>query len=137
MDGGRIPLDDESAIRSLITAWHVATRQGDLEAILPLMDEDVVFLVPGRPPMRGREEFASSFRSVLQHARIDTRGTVHEVRVGGDLAYCWTDLTVKITPKSGAPVERSGPALTVLRRNAEGAWVVLRDANLLAAGEPR
>ena len=128
-------MDDESAIRTLITTWHVATRQGDLAAILPLMDEDVVFLAAGRPPMRGRDEFASSFQSVLEHARIDTRGTIHEVRVSGDLAYCWTDLAVLVTPRSGAPVRRSGPALTVLRRNADGAWVVLRDANLLVTDE--
>jgi uncharacterized protein (TIGR02246 family) len=99
------------------------------------MDEDVVFLAAGRPPMRGRDEFASSFQSVLEHARIDTRGTIHEVRVSGDLAYCWTDLAVLVTPRSGAPVRRSGPALTVLRRNPDGAWVVLRDANLLVTDE--
>jgi ketosteroid isomerase-like protein len=40
-----------------------ASAKADLDTVLSLMDEDVVFLVAGQPPMR-REEFASSFRTM-------------------------------------------------------------------------
>jgi uncharacterized protein (TIGR02246 family) len=130
-------VDDETAIRTLIATWHSASAAGDLAGILSLMDEDVVFLTAGRPPMRGRDTFAESFRTVLQGARIESSAIVREVLVSGDLAYSWSDLTVDVIPRSGPAVRRTGPALTILRRNAAGAWAVHRDANLLAAADQR
>jgi uncharacterized protein (TIGR02246 family) len=128
-------VDDEAAIRTLIATWHKATAVGDLATILSLMDEDVVFLTAGRPPMRGRDAFAASFQTVLQGARIESNATVREVQVSGDLAYSWADLTVDVIPRSGASVHRTGPVLTILRRKAAGRWAVHRDANLLVAGD--
>lgn len=123
---------DERAIRDLIAQWHRATVAGDVDAILPLMAEDVVFLVPGGPPMRGRGAFEQGLRGVLAAHRIDSSGEIQELEVSGDLAYCWNMLEVRITPLSGgAPVERSGNALTIFRKQSNGSWVLARDANLL------
>jgi ketosteroid isomerase-like protein len=104
---------DEQAIRSLIATWMEASGRGDLGRVLELMAEDVVFLGPGRPPMRGREAF------------------VQEVRVFGDWAYTWAQLTVTIHPAAGgAPTRLEGPSLSVLRRTG-GRWVIFRDANMI------
>jgi uncharacterized protein (TIGR02246 family) len=46
--------EDEKAIRSVIARWHDATAAGDVESILELMSEDIVFIVAGNEPMRGR-----------------------------------------------------------------------------------
>jgi len=54
--------DDERAIRQLVSAWMEATRAGDVEAVLALMSDDVVFLTPGRPPM-GKADFAAAARA--------------------------------------------------------------------------
>ena len=43
---------DEQAIRDLISNWLKFTSSGDIDAILRLMAEDVVFLRPGQPPMK-------------------------------------------------------------------------------------
>ena len=48
---------DEQAIRALVAEWHSATAAGDVDAVLQLMAEDVVFLVAGQPPMKGRSSF--------------------------------------------------------------------------------
>jgi len=41
-------------------------------------------------------------------------------------------LKVWITPLSGGDsMERSGNALTIFRKQSNGSWVLLRDANLL------
>jgi uncharacterized protein (TIGR02246 family) len=126
-------LTDEQKIRDLITRWHAATASGDLSQILPLMADDVVFLTPGQPPMRGRDAFAAGFRAVLEKARIESRGEPQEIRVAGDLGYAWTQLSVTVIPRDsgGAPARRSGPTLTIFRRQPDGRWVLLRDANLL------
>jgi len=39
---------DEQAIRDLVALWHSATAKGDIDTVLGLMAEDVVFLVGQR-----------------------------------------------------------------------------------------
>ena len=126
--------DDEQLIRDLISNWQELSAKGDLSQILNLMDEDVVFLIPGRPPMRGRDEFAASFRGVTRQFHLESSSDIQEIRVAGDWAYAWTHLTITMTPlaESGSPVRRNGYTLTIFRKNGEGSWVLFRDANLLA-----
>ena len=123
--------DDERAIRELVATWHRATAAGDLQRILSLMAEDVVFLAPGRPPMRGKDAFAAGFRSLIQTHRIESVGTIKEIHVAGDWAYFWAQLSVTMTPLNGPPNRRTGPTLTIVRKLADGAWVLARDANML------
>jgi uncharacterized protein (TIGR02246 family) len=127
---------DERRIRDLIAQWHRATAAGNVDAILRLMAKDVVFLVPGKPPIQGRAEFEKGLRGLLQTHRIESTGKVEEIRVADDLAYSWTSLTVRITPLSvGESVERSGSALSIFRKQADGvSWLLIRDANLLSPG---
>jgi len=128
---------DEQAIRAVIAKWHEATAAGDLDQILSLMAEDVVFLTPGNPPMRGKDAFAESFRTVLEKFRIDSSGDIQEVQIVANWAYCWTHLSVAMTPlQGGSPTRRSGYTLTIFRKQADGAWVLARDANMLTVEQP-
>ena len=122
---------DEQQIRDLIANWMTATVNGDLNRILSLMSDDVVFLTPGNPPMRGRDAFAAGFRAALEHVRIEPKSEIQEVRVEGAMAYAWTQLSVTMTPIAGGPPkQRSGHTLSVFRKE-NGNWVIARDANLL------
>src|SRR4051812_595519 len=113
---------DDQPIRDLIARWHRATAAGDVATILALMADDVVFLVPGKPPMR-RSEFEQGLRSLLATHRVESTGEVQEVAVSEDLAYCWTHLTVRIVPRAGAgdaPL-RTGSTLSIFRKQPSGA----------------
>jgi uncharacterized protein (TIGR02246 family) len=123
---------DEQAIRSLVSTWFEASSKGDLPRVLELMADDVVFLGPGRPPMRGKEAFAAASRAMEGKARVEGHADVQEVRVFGDLAYQWVQLTLTMHPADGgAPMRLSGPALSILRKNPDGKWVIFRDANMV------
>ena len=89
---------DEQAIRELIAEWMSATAAGDPSRLLGLMDEDVVFLTPGQPPMRGRDGFVAGLKAALARVRIEATSEVQEVQMEGDLAYCWNRLEVTVTP---------------------------------------
>jgi len=122
--------DDEQEIQELVATWLRASRAGDIQTVLGLMAEDVVFLVPGHPPMRGRAAFAASQAGPCD-VDIDGRSEIQEITVLGDWAYVWTTLTITVTPKSGgAPVRRSGPTLSIVQKQ-NGKWVIARDANML------
>lgn len=124
---------DEKAIRAVIARWHEATAAGRVEDVLPLMDENVVFLVAGKPPMQGRAAFERGLRTLLSGHTIRSTGDVQEVEVSGDLAYSRTKLAITVTPRDGGkPNSYSANALSVFRRQADGRWVLVRDANLLA-----
>ena len=122
---------DERQIRALIDAWCEASAARDLTAQLPLMTPDVVFLTPGRAPMR-REEFAAGFRAMMEIATIECRSDVQEITVSGDFALCWNLLEVSFTPIEGGETRKhAGNVLTAFRRGTDGQWRIWRDANLL------
>jgi ketosteroid isomerase-like protein len=82
--------------------------------------------------MRGRRSFEDGLRALLSHSRIGSTGEIREIAVCGDLAYCWSELSVKVTPMGGGAVTHlAGPALSILRKR-RGAWTIVRDANMLA-----
>jgi uncharacterized protein (TIGR02246 family) len=122
---------DEQAIRKLIETWMTASKAGDTATVLGLMADDVVFLVPGKPPMRGKSAFAAG-QDAMKDLSIEGSSEVQEVRVMGDWAYAWTALTVAMTPrKGGSTLKRAGNTLSIFRKSA-GQWVLFRDANMLA-----
>ena len=124
---------DEAAIRQLIERWIDATRAGQVEDVLELMAPDAVFLLPGQPPMQGREAFAGNMRGALIENTIESASEIDEITVSGDMAYCRTRLAVTIVSKHGQlPLERRGHTLSILRKGADGRWLLTRDANMLA-----
>ena len=123
---------DEQAIRDRVALWHSATATGDIDTVIGLMAEDVIFLVAGKPPVRGRASFAQGLRTFLTQHRIESKGDIQEIEISGNLAYCWANLTVRVVPLSGGKgTLRAGSTLSIFRKQPTGSWVVVRDANLL------
>ena len=125
--------DDEQSIRDLVATWMAATRDGDVDTVLSLMTDDVVFLVAGRPVMR-KTEFAAQARAQAGGSapRFDGSSEIEEIRILGDWAFMWAKLTVVATPPGGGqPVTRTGHTLSILRKQG-GKWQLARDANMLA-----
>jgi uncharacterized protein (TIGR02246 family) len=121
---------DEQAIRKLVATWLDATKAGDVEAVLGLMTDDVVFMVPGQEPF-GKEAFAAASRG-MHGAAFEGTSEIVEIKVLGDWAWMRSRLRVSITPPGGKPIVRRGYTLTILQRDMKGNWAVARDANLLA-----
>ncbi len=125
--------NDEREIRQLVSTWMTASKTGEVETVLSLMADDVIFLAPGRPVMR-KADFAAAARaqSGQDAPRFDGSSEIQEITVLGDWAFMWTRLTVVVTPPEGAPpMTRAGHTLTILRKQ-NGKWLLARDANLLA-----
>src|SRR5687768_5340491 len=123
---------DEQAIREVFETWQRAAVEGDIDQLLPLMSEDVVFLTPGNPPMKGREAFAAAFQANIPRVGLESKGELEEIQVVGEVAYCRAHLVVTKTPTEGGPPTRlTGYTLTIFRKQPDGRWVLVRDANLL------
>jgi uncharacterized protein (TIGR02246 family) len=120
---------DERSIRELVNTWMTASRTGDTATVLALMEDDVMFIVPGREPF-GKDAFAAN-AAAMKDVRLEGAAEILEVKVFGDFAYLRTFINVAITPPGGAPMCRSGYTLTILRKGADGRWRLSRDANLV------
>jgi uncharacterized protein (TIGR02246 family) len=125
--------DDERAIRELIATWMRASQAGDVQTVLGLMTDDVVFMVPGREPF-GKEVFAHAARG-MKDMRMEGTSDIRELQVLGDWAYVRTYLQVTMMPAGGTPIRRTGYTLTILRKQ-DGRWLLTRDANLLTTAAP-
>ena len=128
---------DEDQIRQLAATWMAASTSGDADTVLSLIADDVVFLLPGRPPMlKGEFANASKAQAAPGGPKIDGSSEIMELKVLGDWAFMWTRLRVVVTPPDGTPaVERAGHALTILKKE-HGKWLLARDANLLSPVRP-
>lgn len=124
---------DERELRQLVATWLAASKARDVETVLSLMADDVVFLVPGQPVMR-KAEFAAAARaqSSQDAPRFDGTSEIQEIKILGDWAFMWTKLTVVVTPPGGAQtMTRAGHTLSIFEKQS-GKWVLARDANMLA-----
>jgi uncharacterized protein (TIGR02246 family) len=121
--------EDERAIRAVVERWLAATRAGDLDTVLDLMTDDVVFIVPGRHPF-GKEAFAEASKGMANVA-IDGTSEIVELEVMGEWAYLRNRIEMTVTPPNGARVRRSGYTLTIFRKERDGRWRLARDANLV------
>ncbi|MEY4730873.1 MAG: hypothetical protein RL020_2031 [Pseudomonadota bacterium] len=125
---------DEQSIRELIQTWLRASAENQLEVMLNLMHDDVIFLRQGMPPMRGKLHYAEAFKVNAGKFKIDATSDVQEIQVSGNFAYCLTYLQVNMTPITigTSSIHMAGNVLSVLRKLDDGCWVIYRDANMLA-----
>jgi uncharacterized protein (TIGR02246 family) len=127
---------DEQKIRQLVSTWMAASKAGDVETVLSLMADDVIFLTPGQEVM-GKADFAAAARAQSGQGgegapQFDGKSEIQEIKVLGDWAFMWTKLTVIVTSAGDAQsMTRAGYTLSILKKQ-RGEWLLARDANLLA-----
>lgn len=121
--------NDEQAIRALVDRWLKASENDDLPTMLNLLDDDVIFMVPDKAPF-GKEEFAQNYQQI-KDTKLKTASAIQEIKVLDSWAWMRNFLKVTFTPSSGTPATHTGHVLTILRKDSNGKWLIVRDANLL------
>ena len=126
---------DERAIREVHTTWIDAVNAGDLDRLLTLMADDVVFLNPGQAPF-GRDEFSVNFPAAHQQFRVRCVSELEEVVVAAEVAYTRSRDALSVTPRAGGEATRvAGHRITVYRKQPDGRWLLARDAHTLSPVE--
>ena len=124
-------MTDEQAIREVVATWMRASVSGDIETVLTLMADDVVFLLAGREPMRGKAAFAAATQSQGPGAKlVDWNSDIEEITVLGDWACMVTKLAITMQLSNGNVVKRAGNTLSILQKR-DSKWLFVRDANML------
>jgi len=122
---------DRLAIEKLNTEWLDAMRTKDVARLLEMVTEDVVFLPPGYPPIRGKKNVEAMYHSFFpQFASVEQTVSVEELQVAGDWAFVWGTEALVLVPQSGsAPIEMSGRGMSILRRQPDNSWKFARGIN--------
>jgi uncharacterized protein (TIGR02246 family) len=124
---------DERQIREVHSTWIDAVNAGDLDRLLALMADDVVFLTPGHSPC-GRDGFSANFSAAHQQVRIRCISELEEVVVVGKVAYTRSRDALSVTPRDGGEARQlAGHRITVYRKQPDGRWLLARDAHTVGA----
>ena len=115
-----------------MNSWRRGCKRLPLETVLSLMSDDVVFLVPGQPPF-GKQTCKATMQGPMKSARIESKSAIEEIVESGDVAYLRNHLEVTIKPPQGPAMRNKGYTLTIFRKQLDGRWLLVRDANLVVS----
>lgn len=121
--------NEEQAIREMVETWLEASKKQELTTLLGLLDDDVLFITPGKEPF-GKEEFAAG-HDEMKDVRMEAAIDIKEIKVTGEWAWMRSFLKVAFTPTGGDTTKLSGHILTILKKTADRKWVIYRDANFV------
>jgi uncharacterized protein (TIGR02246 family) len=123
-------MDDEGAIRTLHAEWGAAAKRRDVDAILELVTDDCVFLMPGAPPIVGKEALRVVYEQMFQRWRdadIRQESVIDEIQVVGNWAFWRGTDAISVTTAAGQ-MRASGFGMGIVRyQNAR--WLFARGIN--------
>jgi len=119
--------EDVAAIKRLTDDWHNAWLAGDADALAALYTDDPVLLPQNQPAVIGKEAIHSLYQSVFDEYTFEGGGELMEVEVSGDWAFYWNTYALTAKPKAGGePLEDTGKAVFIVRRQPDGVWRIAR-----------
>ena len=110
-------------------AFHQALRSNDLETFMSYVAEDVCFMPPGEPPIRGREALRAWMAGFLAQARTTSLTLAdREVLVGGAWAVELGSFVWELEPSNGDPVVIDrGNYMQLWKQQDDKAWRFARE----------
>ena len=118
---------DRAAIRQLGQDWVEAVHHGDVDRLLDLLTDDVVFMPHNAPSIVGRSAVEQTYRAVFAAFEVEQTFVPEEIQVGGDWAFVRGTDAIEMKPRAGgAPVVGRGRGISILRRVADGTWKFAR-----------
>ena len=110
-------------------AYVTAINSNNLDTLLGVLTEDVVFLAPQEPVMVGKAAVRPWLEGYFKAFKTHWDKPVQEFVVNGEWAFERYSYKSTDTPAGGgAVVEDTGWGLVIYHRDTDGKWRVARDA---------
>jgi ketosteroid isomerase-like protein len=127
--GAASAADGDAAAHQAHEAYVTAINSNDLDTLLAMLSEDVVFLSAHEPVMVGKAAVRPWLEEYLKAFKTHWDKPVKEFVVSGDWAFERYSYRSTDTPRAGGPVVTdTGWGLVVYHHDADGKWRVARDA---------
>ena len=119
---------DIVAINEIWIQYAGSFNSGDLDSWISLWTDNGIQMAPDDPAVIGKEQIRAKYESIFPQFIFKMAIANEEVRVAGDLAFSRGNYTFSMTPKAGGEtIEIDGKYLTILERQTDGSWRILRD----------
>ncbi|WP_373491305.1 nuclear transport factor 2 family protein [Parasphingorhabdus sp.] len=110
-------------------AYVAAINSNDTDRIIALMDEDIVFQVPGEPELIGNDavrEWAAGFFAGFEEHWDKTERALEQ---SGDVAVSRYTYTARYrSRKDGSETGEIGKGTSIYRRAPSGEWLLMIDS---------
>jgi ketosteroid isomerase-like protein len=124
-----VPALDGAGVEASTAAFHQALRTNDFETFMSYVAEDVVFMPPGEPPVRGRDAVWKWMTGFLAQYRTSSLTLAdREVLVGNRWAVELGTFEWALQPVAGgsAVVDR-GNYMQVWKQQSDHTWQFARE----------
>jgi uncharacterized protein (TIGR02246 family) len=123
------PAADRAAVERATTSFHQALRTNDLETFMSYVADDVIFMPPGEPLVRGRNGVRDWMTGFLAQYRTSSLTLAdREVLVGSDWAMELGTYEWALQPATGgADVVDRGNYMQVWKRRGDQRWEFARE----------
>jgi len=119
----------DAAARQAHDAYVAAINSNNVDSMLAVMTDDVVFMAPNAPPFMGKAALRPWLEGYVTAYTTRWEKPVQEFVVNGDWAWERYSYSHVDTPKAGGdPLTGSGWGLIIYQRGADGVWRVARDS---------
>lgn len=126
---------DSHAIPAGIEKLHkddiIATLARDPNALTALLDDDVVLLQPGTPPIVGKAAFHDFMKKAVARSPsvkvVKYVPDIRDIQVAGNVAYEWGYFdAVQKNSEEQAPESLRAKFIRVMKRQPDGSWKFTR-----------
>lgn len=117
---------DLGKIHEIMTAFEEFDNTGDVDVLAPHLAEDVVFMSPGRSPVRGKDEIVERYLEPFPEDAYDVEQHSEDLLVGDTLAVNRVSVIgQRVSPNGEEDEAVSHKGIDVFRKDPDGSWEVV------------
>lgn len=126
-------------IMQLSKEWSQAASAADADKTLGYWADDAILFSPGQPPLNGKKEIKKMIEQSfgIPGFKISWQPLSVQVSASGDMAYLLEDSELSFTDSTGNTVTEKSKAVSIWRKQSDGAWKNVVDISTPAGGETR
>lgn len=118
--------EEQQKVYNVIVKMTAAFEKKDIDGVLATYEDGAIVMFEPQKPVTGKENLRMAFTQFVTMNPIFTyRG--HEVYISGDIATHIAPWKMTGHLPDGTKMEQSGLSIAVLRKQADGNWLMIQD----------
>lgn len=118
--------DEQKKVFSTIEKMVTAFQNKDIDGVLATYEDNAIVMFEPQKPVQGKEKLRAVF---TQFVDMNPQYTFsgHEIYISGDIATHTAPWKMVGQLPDGTKIEQSGLSVAVLRKQANGNWLMIQD----------
>ena len=134
LEAVKMQVDPEAQFTEVVFAADEAIQSGDVDRIMDFYADDVVTILPGIPPMEGKDAVRADWEYFFDTFTLDRDSELVYVDVSGDSAVRRMEWTNTLTPKDGSdPIVETGNCVVGFKK-VDDEWIGLLTTSFKRSG---